>query len=91
MSEPIPVLITGVGGRSVGHQVLQAVQLAGKFPGDYAPITADTCSASTVAPGGNCTVTLTFTPTAKGARAATLTVIGTTKAPLNIAVSGTGQ
>jgi hypothetical protein len=36
-------------------------------------------------------VTLTFTPTAKGARAATLTVIGTTKAPLNIAVSGTGQ
>jgi carbamoyl-phosphate synthase large subunit len=38
MSEPIPVLITGVGGRSVGHQVLQAVQLAGKR---YRAVVAD--------------------------------------------------
>ncbi len=43
MSEPIPVLITGVGGRSVGHQVLQAVQLAGKR---YRPVAADAAAFS---------------------------------------------
>jgi carbamoyl-phosphate synthase large subunit len=43
MSEPIPVLITGVGGRSVGHQVLQAIQLAGKR---YRPVVADAAAFS---------------------------------------------
>jgi carbamoyl-phosphate synthase large subunit len=38
MSEPIPILITGVGGRSVGHQVLQAIQLSGKR---YRAVVAD--------------------------------------------------
>jgi carbamoyl-phosphate synthase large subunit len=43
MSEPIPVLITGVGGRSVGHQVLQAIGLAGKR---YRPVVADAAAFS---------------------------------------------
>lgn len=43
MSKSLPVLITGVGGRSVGHQVLQAVQLADNR---YRPIVADASSFS---------------------------------------------
>ena len=62
----------------------------GKDPGDYA-VSADSCSGTTVASGSNCSVGVTFTPAAKGSRPATLTVAGTTKAPLNIALSGQGK
>ncbi len=43
MTRPISVLITGVGGRSVGHQVLQAVNLA---DGRYRPVVTDVSSFS---------------------------------------------
>ncbi|MGD1277674.1 MAG: ATP-grasp domain-containing protein [Tepidisphaeraceae bacterium] len=43
MAKPIPVLVTGVGGRSVGHQVLQAVLLAGQR---YRPVAADAAAFS---------------------------------------------
>jgi hypothetical protein len=66
------------------------VQLGGKTgTTDYA--LTDTCSGTTIAAGGSCTDTLTFTPTAKGARSAILTVVGTTKAALNIPLSGKGK
>jgi hypothetical protein len=89
-SAPLTVTVTNKTAAPIGIPA-NGVQLAGKFPGDYA-ISSDTCSNSTVAQsGGTCSVAVTFTPTAKGSRAATLVIIGTTKAQLNIALSGTGQ
>jgi carbamoyl-phosphate synthase large subunit len=38
MKEIMPILVTGVGGRSVGHQVIQAVTLAGN---GYRPVVTD--------------------------------------------------
>jgi carbamoyl-phosphate synthase large subunit len=38
MKELMPILVTGVGGRSVGHQVIQAVTLAGN---GYRPVVTD--------------------------------------------------
>ena len=61
-----------------------------KVDGDFA-IAADGCSAAPVAPGAVCTLGVTFTPTAAGARAGTVTFrANTTTSPHSAAVSGTG-
>jgi hypothetical protein len=88
-SSPLTVNLDNKTAAPIG---VSGVELGGKTgTTDYA-ITTDTCSGTTVAKdGGSCTETLTFTPTAKGSRAATLTVVATTKAPLNIPLSGTGK
>ncbi|HEX4210387.1 MAG TPA: choice-of-anchor D domain-containing protein, partial [Candidatus Binataceae bacterium] len=69
---------------------ISGVKLSGKDPSDYS-VAADTCSGQTVAASSSCSVSLTFTPTAKGSRPATLVVVGTTKSSLNINVSGSGK
>jgi hypothetical protein len=57
--------------------------------GDYAQ--TNTCGAS-LAVGANCSVSVTFTPTARGSRTGTVTVQGNfTSAPPVINLSGTGQ
>jgi hypothetical protein len=66
--------------------VATTVTIAGGSASDY-EVVSDTCHGATVAPGGTCTVDVRFTPSANGARAATLTVadntaIGTTAATL---------
>jgi hypothetical protein len=87
-SAPLTVTLTN---KTAAPILINGLQLGGKLPADYA-VSADTCTGATVAAtGGSCTVSLTFTPAAKGSAPATLTVVGTTKAPLNIALSGTGQ
>ncbi len=55
-------------------------------------VSGGTCSASgSIAPNANCTINLTFTPSAAGARSATLTVShNATPASSAVALSGTG-
>ena len=64
------------------------VTLTGTVPGDYAQ--TNNCGSSIPA-GGSCTVTLTFRPTATGARAGQLTITsGATTSPNNVTLSGRG-
>ena len=63
--------------------------LAGVNAGDFAVTTP--CSATTLAPNQGCTVTVTFTPTAQGARSATLRVISSDAAsPATVLLTGSG-
>lgn len=74
-----------------------AVKNTGKGPltlgtpaagGDFA---ASGCAGAKVAPGAVCEVTVTFTPSAAGARNATLTIPSDDgRAPLSVALTGTG-
>ena len=58
--------------------------------GDYA-ITANTCPA-TLAPGSNCSVSITFTPTATGTRTGTLSIADdATGSPQTVNLTGLGQ
>ena len=50
-----------------------------------------TTCAATLAVGANCTISVIFTPTTLGAKAATVTIVGTTGGlPLTVSLSGTG-
>jgi Abnormal spindle-like microcephaly-assoc'd, ASPM-SPD-2-Hydin len=65
-----------------------SVTITGKNSGDFAEI--NTCGS--VAAGGKCTVSVTFTPSAKGNRAATLTLTDdASTSPQTAKLSGTGQ
>ena len=67
---------------------ISTVSFTGANPGDFAQI--NTCS-SPLAPAGTCAVTVTFTPAAAGARAATLTVTDDGPAsPQTASLTGTG-
>ncbi|NNJ12165.1 choice-of-anchor D domain-containing protein [Chloroflexales bacterium ZM16-3] len=56
--------------------------------GDFARTT--TCG-STLVPGANCTISVTFTPTATGARSSTLTITSSAAgSPQSVGLSGTG-
>ena len=71
-----------------GNAPITGLSLATSL-GDYA-ITIP-CVLTTIAPGASCTVTVTFTPTAIGARTATLTVNSSaTTSPDLIPLTGTG-
>jgi hypothetical protein len=51
---------------------------------------SNTCE-SAIAPGGNCTISVYFTPSATGAAAGTLTITdGATSSPQTVALAGTG-
>jgi Abnormal spindle-like microcephaly-assoc'd, ASPM-SPD-2-Hydin len=53
---------------------------------------AQTNTCSSLSPGGTCTVSVTFTPSAKGARTATLTLTDSaTNSPQTAKLSGTGR
>jgi N-acetylneuraminic acid mutarotase len=65
---------------------ITTVTIAGGGAKDY-EVVSDTCHDATIAPGETCTIDVRFTPSANGARAATLTVanntaVGTTGATL---------
>ncbi len=64
------------------------ITIAGTNPGDFAQ--ANTCG-SMVAAGGSCTINVTFTPTARGARSASLFVSDNASgSPQTLPLSGTG-
>jgi hypothetical protein len=67
-----------------------SVGLAGAHAGDFA-IATNSCSGATIGPEQACSVDVLFTPTASGARSATLQVIdNATGSPHSVALSGTG-
>ncbi len=69
---------------------IDSVSVSGANPGDFAPA-ASTCPAGGLVPKGKCRIAVEFTPSALGARSATLTLhdnAGT--GAQNVALSGTG-
>src|SRR2546422_251431 len=67
---------------------ITSITFTGANPGDFGQ--TNTC-VSSVAAGGNCTINVTFTPTATGSRSATLTVTdNASNSPQTSGVSGTG-
>jgi hypothetical protein len=70
--------------------VLGTLAIGGTNAGDYA-LSANTCSGASVPVAGSCTVGVTFTPSAIGARAATITFTSNAAgSPHSIPLSGTG-
>ncbi len=68
---------------------ISGISFAGADPGDFAE--TNTCDGSVHAKG-KCTISVTFTPKATGARTATLTVSDSANnSPQTVAVTGTGQ
>ena len=68
---------------------IYGITFAGTNPGDFAQ--TNTCG-SMVAAGGSCTINVTFTPTAAGARGASLSVADNASgSPQTVPLSGTGQ
>jgi HYR domain len=66
------------------------VTVTGDAAGDFA-VTADGCTGNAFPPGATCTVSVVFTPTAAGARSASLVVATTSAAGTHtVALLGTG-
>src|ERR1019366_5230989 len=81
------VTVNSIGTASV---TLSNIQLTGANAADYA-ISANTCG-PTLASGANCSVSITFTPSATGTRTAALTLTGDASgSPQSVAITGTGQ
>jgi len=80
------VTLTNTGPATV---TITSITRTGANPGDFA-ISANTCG-GTLAAGLNCTVSVTFTPTALGARSASLTFLtNASSSPDSASLSGTG-
>jgi fibronectin type 3 domain-containing protein len=80
-----PVTLTNVGG---GQLTISSIAVVGGNAGDFAQ--TNTCGA-TLAPNAACTINVTFTPTATGARSSTVTINDNAPgSPQTIALSGTG-
>jgi len=87
-SPPQTVTITNSG---TANLTVSTVSIAGQNATDFAKRT-DTCTGATVAPGGTCTISVTFTPGAVGARGGTLTVTDNAAgSPRTVTLLGTGQ
>src|SRR5262249_20008081 len=67
-----------------------AATVTGANASDFA-LTVNECSGRSLAAGASCTLTVTFTPVAAGARSATVTVTGTGGASATGRLTGTGQ
>jgi hypothetical protein len=79
------VTLTNTGGSPLN---LSSITIAGTNSGDFTQ--TNTCGSS-LAPNANCNISVTFTPTATGARTATLTVADDAAgSPQTLILSGTG-
>ena len=80
------VTVTNNGGAAL---TITSIALTGANPGDF--LSTNTCGAS-LAASANCTVTVTFKPTAGGARAAAVTLTdNAADSPQSVALNGTGE
>jgi hypothetical protein len=80
------VVLTNEGGPALA---ISGVNVKGSDPGDFAP--TNNCP-SNLAAGANCSINVTFTPTAKGTRSAIVSVsFGGGAIPQGFTVKGTGQ
>jgi hypothetical protein len=69
---------------------IASVAVTGTDASDFAK-SADTCTGATLAPSGTCTVSVTFTPSATGARTASLVITSDAPgSPHMVALSGKG-
>jgi hypothetical protein len=84
-SSPKTVTLTNVGSIQLN---LTGISITGKNPTDYSQ--TNTCG-TTIAAGGNCTITVTFTPTAQGLRRAIVNISDDGGgSPQEIALAGYG-
>jgi FlaG/FlaF family flagellin (archaellin) len=68
---------------------VSGISFTGTDPGDFAQ--TNTCGSS-VAAGGKCTISVTFTPQTTGSRTATLNISnGATNSPQTVSLTGTGE
>jgi hypothetical protein len=85
-SNPRAVKLTNVGTVALG---LKSISIVGTNAGDFAQRT-NTCGSS-LGPGKSCVISLTFTPSASGARSATLSISDTGGgSPQKVTLAGTG-
>jgi hypothetical protein len=81
-----PVTLYNTGSATL---LVSSIVLNGANPGDFAQ--TNTCGGSVV-PGGNCTISVTFTPTTTGSRSASLTITDSAAgSPQIVTLTGTGQ
>jgi hypothetical protein len=85
-SAPLAVTIANQG---TGPLTVSSVALGGANVADFA-IANNACQGVSVAPQGTCAVQLTFTPTAAGARNASLTIASNAPQAPPVTLSGTG-
>jgi FtsP/CotA-like multicopper oxidase with cupredoxin domain len=90
-STSAPKLVT-LSNTGLAPLTINSIAIGGTNAGDFARTT--TCGA-TLAAGANCTISVTFRPTKKGTRTATLTVTDNSNAVANskqnVSLTGTGQ
>ena len=83
-----PVTLTNSGSAPL---TISGVTLGGTNPGDFAQTNTCPISPATLAAGANCSISATFTPTATGGRAASLSIADDAGgSPHVVALSGTG-
>jgi hypothetical protein len=71
--------------------IFTTVTISGTNAGDFA-ISADTCASATITPTNNCTVSVTFTPSATGSRTAALNFNdNATGSPQVVTLTGNGS
>jgi hypothetical protein len=87
-SSPQSVILTNPG---PGALSISSIGMAGANSGDYAQTNNCPISPSTLAANGTCTINVTFTPAAAGARSAALTITDSLAgSPQSVSLSGTG-
>jgi hypothetical protein len=75
-----------------GALTITGVSLTGANPGDYAQTNTCPLSPATLAANASCSLSVTFKPTATGARSASVSIAdNATGSPQSIALSGTGS
>jgi hypothetical protein len=84
---PLPITVTNNGSAALN---VTSVSITGANPGDFSQ--TNTCIASSpLAPNANCTISVTFQPTAAGPRSASVSVSdNVTGSPQTVPISGTG-
>lgn len=82
-----PITVQNTGG---GTLTISSVSVGGSNPGDFA--LTDGCTGQSLAGGASCTIGVTFTPGAIGARAATLSVSDNSAngSPQTVSLTGSG-
>jgi hypothetical protein len=82
-----PITLTNTGNASL---TISAISIAGTNSGDF-PIQSNTCATS-VAAGGNCTISISFNPNGSGSRSATLQILSNAaSSPDSVQLLGTGN
>ncbi|MFN0246792.1 MAG: choice-of-anchor D domain-containing protein [Kofleriaceae bacterium] len=81
---PLNFLVTNNGGTPTGTLT---VGRSGANPGDF----STTSNCTTLAAGGSCVVTVSFSPTNRGLRTASIVVSGVPGGTVNVGVSGSGR